>query len=144
MGNNEAYWLPICELATRLRCWERLSANDGRARWITDWHMLLSIPTPGYLEVGEGPVPIRQVEWVELSTLRVRGGIAGRPRQVVDIADDVASNLRQTATIWEFQERTTPCGSRGEPLLAGAGASKNLTLMPRAALSCRKREEAKR
>jgi hypothetical protein len=106
MGNNEAYWLPICELATRLRCWERLSANDGRARWITDWHMLLSIPTPGYLEVGEGPVPIRQVEWVELSTLRVRGGIAGRPRQVVDIADDVASNLRQTATIWEFRDTT--------------------------------------
>ena len=105
-ANSDEYWAPICHIATKLRCWERLSANDGRARWVTDWSMLLTIPTAGYLEVGEGPVPIRHVEWVELSTLRVKGGLAGRPRQMIDVGEDILSHLRQASIAWELREST--------------------------------------
>jgi hypothetical protein len=105
-SRQEEFWAPICQIATQLRCWERLSANDGHTRWVTDWATLLIMPTADYLEVSEGPVPIRYVEWVELSTLRIKGGMAGRPRQMVDMKEDIVSHLRQTSVAWELREST--------------------------------------
>jgi hypothetical protein len=66
--------------------------------------MLLTIPTEGYLEGPGGPIPIRDVEWVEISARCIFGGIAGRPRQMVDIKDDILSGLRATQLTWEVRE----------------------------------------
>jgi hypothetical protein len=104
MVDSDEYWKPICDLATRLRCWVRLSANDGRTRWVTDWRMLLLVPSAGYLEVGEGPVPIRHVEWVELSTLRVQGGLAGRPLARIDMTHDILSGLQKVSAVWKLRD----------------------------------------
>jgi hypothetical protein len=60
------------------------------------WGQLLTIPTTGYLEGSDGPVLIRDVEWVEVSTMHIRGGLAGRPRQMIEIKDDILSGLRGT------------------------------------------------
>lgn len=76
---SRTYWGPVCSLRSRLRCWVRLRASDGSAPWTTDWGMLLTLPRDGYLEAGPGPVPIRHVEWVEIATMRVKGGIRGLP-----------------------------------------------------------------
>jgi hypothetical protein len=63
------------------------------------------MPVEGYLEAsGEGPVSLRDVEWVELSAKRVRGGMAGRSRQMMDIEDDIVSALRGTSATWELGE----------------------------------------
>jgi hypothetical protein len=104
MGNSTDYWKPICDLTIQLRSWVRFAASDGGARWITDWSMLLLIPTTGYLEAGEGPVPIRCVEWVELSTCRLRGGLAGRPLEVIDMTEGITSFLAKSSVHWEWND----------------------------------------
>jgi hypothetical protein len=68
--------------------------------------MLLILPTEGYLESSEGSLPFREVEWVEVSTKRVRGGLAGRPRQTLDIKAELLSALRGTRARWELREST--------------------------------------
>jgi hypothetical protein len=70
------------------------------------WGQLLIIPTEGYLEGPGGPVPLRDVEWVELSTLLVRGGTAGRPLEFVDIKNDILSALHGTLLPWELRYGT--------------------------------------
>lgn len=79
------------------------SKADG-APYEGPWGQLLIVPVDGYLESCEGPLPFREVEWVELSTSIVRGGMAGRPRQMVDIKDDLVSALRETKVTWELRD----------------------------------------
>jgi hypothetical protein len=95
MTTGNAYWAPLCELASRLSCWSRASINDGLDQWTTDCGMLLTLPVDGYLESSGGPIPIRYVEWVQIATVRVRGGIAGRPLEFVDIAEEILTSLKQ-------------------------------------------------
>jgi hypothetical protein len=102
----DAYWKPVCDLASRLRCWSRIAIRDQNGAWVTPWGMLLTLPVPDYLEGSGGPVPIRCVEWVELSTLHLKGGLAGRPLQRIDATDDVLSSLREVAAIWELRRTT--------------------------------------
>jgi hypothetical protein len=73
---------------------------------VTPWGQLLTMPTQGYLEAWEGPVPLRDVEWIELSTRRIKGGLAGRPRQMLDIKDDLLSHLHGMAVAWELRDST--------------------------------------
>jgi hypothetical protein len=104
--SGDAYWRPVCDLASRLRCWSRIAIRDQNDACVTRWGMLLTLPVPGYLEASEGPVPIRCVEWVELSTLRLKGGLAGRPLQRIDATDEVLSSLRKLYAIWELRRTT--------------------------------------
>jgi hypothetical protein len=98
------FWLPVCELRNRLKCWVRVStAGDGRADR-SDWGMLLIVPVPGYLEGPSGPVPIREVEWVELCSLVVRGGVAGRPLEFVDISESLLAAARAVAPAFELRD----------------------------------------
>jgi hypothetical protein len=83
-----------------------MAARDQNATWTTDWGQLLILPVQGYLEVSEGPVPIRCVEWVELSTLRLKGGLAGQPLERIDATHDVLSALRDLQAIWELRRTT--------------------------------------
>jgi hypothetical protein len=42
----------------------------------------------------------------EVSTKRIVGGIAGRPRQTADIKDDLTSRLHGTPLRWELRNST--------------------------------------
>lgn len=46
------------------------------------------------------------VEYVELSTQRVRGGLAGRPLEFVDIKDELLILLAKTTLVWTFVQTT--------------------------------------
>jgi len=74
--------------------------------WTTDWGMLLTLPTAGYLEASGGPVPIRQVEWVEIATMRVKGGMHGLPPEMMDITEDLLSSLREVPIAWDLRQAT--------------------------------------
>lgn len=62
------------------------------------------MPVEGYLEGPGGPIPLRDVEWVDVSTSLIKGGIAGRPRQLIDVKDEIFSGLRGTHLPWELRE----------------------------------------
>jgi hypothetical protein len=62
------------------------------------------VPAEGYLEASGGPIPLRDVEWVEVSTSRIKGGIAGRPREMIDAKDEILAGLRETQLSWELRE----------------------------------------
>lgn len=106
MTGEASYWLPLCELVSRLRCWVRICARTGRSTRQGRWGQLLTSPTAGYLEASGGPVALGDVEWVEVSLQRIVAGIAGRPMQMVDIKDDVLSELSGTQLIWDVREGT--------------------------------------
>jgi len=99
-----SYWIPLCELVSQLRCWARMASRVDGKTWESQWGRLLTVPTPGYLEAAGGPVRIGDIEWVEVSTKRIRGGIAGRPRQMVDIKEEILSGLHATGLTWELRE----------------------------------------
>jgi hypothetical protein len=67
--------------------------------------MSLHLPTNGYLEV-EGPIPIRQVQWVQIATLRVRGGLAGRPLGFIDIAEQILTSVTLLDCSWELRDES--------------------------------------
>jgi hypothetical protein len=70
------------------------------------WGQLLTIPVTGYLEGPEGPIPLRDVEWVEISTNTIKGGLAGRPLQLIDVKDEILAALGGTPAIWTIREST--------------------------------------
>lgn len=106
MSPASTYWPPVCELRSRLGCWVRMGARANGWASETPWGQLLIMPTEGYLEAWGGPVPLRDVEWVELSTRLIKGGLAGRPREMLDIKDDLLSQLRGTGVVWELRDST--------------------------------------
>src|SRR5437899_3351649 len=106
MTTGNAYWAPICELAMRLRSWSRASVSDGPDRWTTDWGQLLTLPVEGYLEVSDGPRPIGQFEWIQIAAARVRGGMAGRPLEFVDISDEIVAGLDQHDRAYEIRSES--------------------------------------
>jgi hypothetical protein len=106
MGDEVSYWRPLCQLAVRLRFWVRLAWRDDDATTTTPWGQGLSLPTGGYIEGPRGPVPIRYLEWVEVSTSKIRGGIAGHPREMLGIEDEILSGLRGTELRWERCQTT--------------------------------------
>ena len=78
MSDAESYWAPLCTLTSRLKCWFRMAYKEGSGTIKEEWGQLLTIPTKGYLEGPNGPIRIHDVEWVELSTSRIKGGGAAQ------------------------------------------------------------------
>lgn len=68
------------------------------------WGQFLTIPEKGYLEGPGGPVPLRSVVWIEVSTTCVRGGMAGRPRQMIDVKGEILAGLQETQLNWEIYD----------------------------------------
>ena len=105
MNDAESYWAPLCKLVSQLRCWVRVAWREGDSTEEGRWGQMLIIPTAGYLEGPSGPMPFRDVEWVEVSTNNIKGGMSGRPLQFVDIKDEILEALRGTKLHWKL------CGS---------------------------------
>jgi hypothetical protein len=106
MKDALSYWSPLCHLVMQLRCWVRMAWRDGASTQEGDWGQLLTIPVDGYLEVSSGPVPFRDVDWIEVSMNRVRGGMAGRPLQMLDVKEEILADLRGMQVSWEFRDST--------------------------------------
>jgi hypothetical protein len=106
MSDAVSYWDPLCTLVAQLRCWVRLAYRSRGETLTGRWGQLLKMPTNTYLEGSGGPVPLADVEWVELSTKRIFGGIAGRPLRMVEIKDDVLSVVREAGVTWDLREGT--------------------------------------
>jgi hypothetical protein len=104
MKDALSYWSPLCQLVMQLRCWARIAWREGASTLEGAWGQLLTIPVDGYLEVSGGPIPFRDVEWVEVSMSRIRGGMAGRPLQMVDVKDEVLAALGGMQISWELRE----------------------------------------
>ncbi len=100
-----AYWTPICDLVCSRRCWVRLAATPEHGG-LSEWGHGLGLPTPTYLEGPGGPVPLTQVEWLEIATERVRGGLAGRPIEIIDVTQQVVAALSEASAQWHFREAT--------------------------------------
>lgn len=103
MTNEEAYWFPLFNVVRQLHCWVRVGARSGGSTVAGRWGQLLEIPTPD-LEGSGGPLPMRDVEWVDVSTRRIKGGMAGRPREMIDAKHEILAGLRGTQLAWELRE----------------------------------------
>jgi len=106
MKDEASYWSPLCDLVSQLRLWVRVAWREDDSTQEGWWGQLLVIPAAGYLEGSGGPTPLSDVEWVEVSTSRVKGGIAGRPRQMIDAKDEILEHLRATQLSWELRKGT--------------------------------------
>jgi hypothetical protein len=106
MNDAASYWSPICELVSQLRCWVRAAWREDDSTVESWWGQLLGMPVDGYLEAAGGPTPVRDIEWVDLSTRRIKGGLAGRPRQMIDATDEIVAALQKTRASWQFHEST--------------------------------------
>jgi hypothetical protein len=104
MSDALSHWSPVCKIVAQLRCWVRIGSRMRGATREGRWGQLLTMPTESYLESSGGPISLGDVEWVEVSARRIVGGIAGRPRQMVDIKADILSGLRRTEVTWELRE----------------------------------------
>ena len=100
----ENYWQSICDTVSRLRCWVRLSSADAAHSHASPWGQLLIVPTEGYLEACSGPVAMRQVQWVQIAPIKLRGGLAGRPVEFIDLQDQTETALREAGAVWTLRE----------------------------------------
>ncbi len=104
MDDATSYWLPLCAVVQRLRpCWVRTAWRDGDSTDEGRWGQLLTTPVNGYLEGPDGPWPVRVIEWVEVSTSGVKGGLAGRPLQFVDRKAEIIAAANETPLHWELR-----------------------------------------
>ena len=99
-------WIALCSIVRQLRCWVGVTPRSARESSAARWGQLLSMPTDGYLEGPGGPIRLADVEAVEISTQRIKGGIAGRPRELVDITESLLVALRASNLHWELREAT--------------------------------------
>ena len=106
MSDASSYWSPLCLVVSGLRCWARIVSKASGGASIGRWGQLLAIPVENYLEASGGPVPMRDVECVELSTCHIRGGMAGRPLEILSIKEKIVARLRETQVTWELYEGT--------------------------------------
>lgn len=98
------YWSQLFEVVRPFRCWLRVAWRDGDSTDDGQWGMLLGMPVEGYLEGPDGPWPLRDVEWVDVSLSYLRGGMAGLPLQILDDKkEEILAGLRATQLDWELR-----------------------------------------
>lgn len=101
------YWSQLFDVVRPLSCWLRVAWRDGDSTDEGRWGMVLLIPVEGYLEGPDGPWPLRDVEWVDVSMSYLKGGMAGRPLQILDDKkEETLAALRATQLDWELRDAT--------------------------------------
>ena len=106
MKDAVSYWDPLFKLRRQLQCWVRVAWREGTSTEKGMWGQLLLMPVEGSLEGPDGPMPLRYVEWVEISMNRINGGMAGRPLKFIDIKDEILAGLRGMQLCWELRDTT--------------------------------------
>lgn len=107
----DLYWMPLLGFRQHHSCYARLGWREDGLTVEGYWGQLLKIPVQGYLEAGAGPEPIPNIEWVELCAIKVslwvegsanpiKGSFGGRPLQILDMTDEVLSDLQGLSLEW--------------------------------------------
>ncbi|WP_252060207.1 hypothetical protein [Acinetobacter sp. AHP123] len=67
---------------------------------------MLTISIENYLEGPDGFVSFKDIDVVEISINRLRGGLANRPLEMIDIKVEILEALQKTQLCWEIREST--------------------------------------
>lgn len=100
----EEYWSCVIDTLKIFPC-------KVRVKWLktsepTIWEDVVFMPTSHYVETGTlGPVPMREVEWIELETIEMR--YIGR--LVADLRIEHTANLMRA-----FEEKAIPFQQMGQ------------------------------
>ena len=107
MNDASAYWSQLFEVVRPLRCWVRIAWREGDTTEEGIWDQLLTTPVEGYLEGSGWLGPLRDVQWVDVSMSYIKGGMAGRPLQILDDRKgEILAGLRGTRLDWELLDAT--------------------------------------
>lgn len=93
------YWAGVISLLREFPCLTRVKWLHGD---VSQWDAFLIVPVPGYIESGIGPVPMGEVEWVEIQSTESRHQGRLIPDMLVDCA--VSMNDRFTAHSLRFEK----------------------------------------
>jgi len=100
----ELYWSSLCRLRAELRCWVHIVRKQDSSVEKGRWGQMLTISIENYLEGPEGFVSFKDIEAVEISINRLRGGMANRPLEMIDIKNEILEALNETQLRWEVSE----------------------------------------
>ncbi|CAA0279090.1 hypothetical protein QDT73_04085 [Acinetobacter baumannii] len=95
IDRTELYWSSLWRLRAELRCWIHIvrkydsSVEKGR------WGQMLTISIENYLEGPDGFVSFKDIDVVEISINRLKGGMANRPLQMIDIKTEILEALHE-------------------------------------------------
>jgi len=104
IDKTELYWSSLCRLRAELHCWVHIVRKQDSSVEKGRWGQMLTISIENYLEGPEGFVSFKDIEAVEISINRLRGGMANRPLEMIDIKNEILEALNETQLRWEVSE----------------------------------------
>src|ERR1035438_3257615 len=92
------YWRAVVDVLRSTHCRFRVKWSQNPEA--TQWERWLIVPTEGYIETGSlGPVPVREVDWVEIDATEVQEmGRLVAPRRIDHTAELVQHLERHGAS----------------------------------------------
>ncbi len=106
IDRTELYWSSLCKLRAELRCWVHIVRKQDSSTEKGRWGQMLTISIENYLEGPDGFVSFKDIDVVEISINRLRGGLANRPLEMIDIKVEILEALQKTQLCWEIREST--------------------------------------
>lgn len=104
IDKTELYWSSLCRLRAELHCWVHIVRKQDSSVEKGRWGQMLTISIENYLEGPDGFVSFKDIEAVEISINRLRGGMANRPLEMIDIKNEILEALNETQLRWEIRE----------------------------------------
>ena len=93
-------WQRVKNVIVETRSWCRILYSDSSSTTESSWGMLFTVPTQGYVEGSEGPIPDRFVDAVEIASIRISGGLNGISMNWRDNSPAVVSALERNDLAW--------------------------------------------
>ena len=106
IDRTEFYWSSLCKLISKLICWVHIVRRQDFQDEDDRWGQLLTISIEGYLEGPAGFVSFKDIDAVEISIYRLKGGMANQPLQMIDMKTEILEALQETQLCWEIREST--------------------------------------
>ncbi|MND52032.1 hypothetical protein D3C81_347990 [compost metagenome] len=110
IDRTELYWSSLCRLRAELRCWVHIVRKQDSSGEKDRWGQMLIISIENYLEGPDGFVSFKDIDVVEISINCLRGGMANRPLQMIDIKTEILEALHETQLRWEIRESVWSVG----------------------------------
>ncbi|OBA11841.1 hypothetical protein BFR75_10245 [Acinetobacter pittii] len=104
IDRTELYWSSLCRLRAELRCWVHIVRKHDSSVEKGRWGQMLTISIENYLEGPDGFVSFKDIDVVEISINRLKGGMVNRPLQMIDIKTEILEALHETQLRWEVRE----------------------------------------
>jgi hypothetical protein len=102
MSTTCNYWRSVETMLRSTRCRSRIKWS--RDSEVTDWTTFFIVPVDGYIEGLCGPIPVREVDWVDIDPIEIQE--VGRlvPQRRVDHTAELVSDLTQHGIRYEQVE----------------------------------------